>query len=204
MVPEPLNPYASPTLPAELPPNYEQRTIVGQFVVDELTQRDAARGYRLRHVFWLASTLGAIPVTVVAMILMAGLFMAGPDPQWIATAVVYGFIVGSFATVGLHVALDWSIFFHNLRQLRRHAVLGAVGPWQVMIDEEKITIATSRGQQAWPLEHVRRMELNQRPIVLWLEPDVAVALPKYGDYGEDDYPAVRKTLRRRITHVGGW
>jgi hypothetical protein len=47
------------------------------------------------------------------------------------------------------------------------------------------------------------MELTNRPIVLWLERDLAIALPKHGDYGEDDYAAVRKTLRQRITHIGG-
>ncbi len=198
-----LNPYASPQLPPAGNSIDERRTIVGSFVVDELTQRDAARGYRLKHVFWLASSLVALPIVMLTMIFV-------PQAVWNRGSVelqlmlsAAAFIVGSCATIGLHIALDWSIFWHNLRQLQRHPIAGAVGPWQVQINEQSISIATQRGQQTWPLAEARRMELNQRPIVIWLEPDLAIALPKHGDYLEDDYAAVRKTLRHRIGHIGG-
>jgi hypothetical protein len=62
-----LNPYASPQIPTQTDPNYEQRTICGRFVVDELTQRDAARGYQLRHVGWLVSSLLALPAILLAV-----------------------------------------------------------------------------------------------------------------------------------------
>lgn len=190
-----LNPYASPQLPTAGDSVDERRTIVGSFVVDELTQRDAARGYRLKHVFWLAATLVAVPMGMLLFYAIFGL----AEVEMLGAIV--GFIVGSCATIGLHIALDWSIFWHNLRQLQRHPIAGALGPWQVQIDEQQISIATQRGQQTWPLTKTRRMELNQRPIVLWLEPDLAIALPKHGDYVEDDYAAVRKTLRNRIVHI---
>lgn len=193
-----LNPYASPELPSTPDPAYEHRTIHASFVMDEATQRDAARGYQMRHVFWLGSSL--IPM----LILMAlPYFLWNGDIQVLVMAGVMGFIVGSCATIGMHVALDWSIFWHNLRMLRRHPVLGALGNWHVQIDEEMISIATDLGQQSWSLDRVRRMELNRRPIVLWLERDLAIALAKHGDYGEDDYSAMRTTVRRRIAHIGG-
>jgi hypothetical protein len=40
-------------------------------------------------------------------------------------------------------------------------------------------------------------------MVMWLEREASIALPKDGDYFEDDYAAVRKTLRHRVMHVGG-
>jgi hypothetical protein len=192
-----LNPYASPQLPTEADPAYEGRTIRGSFVVDDALQREAARGYQMRHVLWLVlSLLPMLALLPVPLLLWRG------DPQLLAMGTVALFTIGSCATIGLHVALDWSIFWHNLRQLRRHPVLGAAGTWQFQIDEESISIATERGQQTWPLEEVRRIELTHRPIVLWLERDLAIALPRHGDYGEDDYASVRKSLRQRITHIG--
>lgn len=199
MASDTLNPYASPTVPTEPGPDYEHRTLFASFEVDELVQRDAARGYRPRHVFMLVATLLAIPLAVGATFFLVQL----QSLQGWATAVIYGFIVGSVAAVGLHVAIDWSIFYHNQRQLRRHPILGAMGPWRLRIDEERIFIATSRGQQEWQLADVRRIDFGGRPIVLWLERDLAIALPKHGDYFEDDYAAVCKTLYRRITHVFG-
>lgn len=190
-----LNPYASPAVPSE-PGLDEHRTIVAAFEVDELVQRDAARGYRIRHALILASTLLTIPLCM----LVSWPFF-GMGRWW--EAVIYGFAIGAAVTIGLHIALDWLIFFHNLRQLRQHPILGFVGHWQVQIDERRLIVANVRGQQEWPLDAVRRMELNARPIVLWLEPDLAIALPKHGDYFEDDYATVRKTIRRRILHIGG-
>ena len=193
------NPYASPTIAVERDPQYERRTIRGTFVMDELTQRDSARGYQLRHVAWLASSLAAIPAILLVVIQFTSL----ADPQGLAIAVLTSFITGSCIAVAIHVVIDWSIFWHNLRQLREHPILGATGPWLVLVDEATISITTGRGQQSWPLATARRMELNRRPIVLWLERDLAVALPLHGDYQEDDYAAVRGTLRQRITHIGG-
>lgn len=196
-----LNPYASPQIPAHADPANEHRTIRGSFVVDELTQRDAARGYRLRHVAWLGSSLFALPIPVI--LLVPFIFWQPQNFELAAAVLIGGFVLGACISVAVHVTLDWSIFWHNLRMLRRHPVLHAQGPWQVQIDEESISVATSLGQQTWPLAKVRRMELSQRPIVLWLEKDLAIALPKHGDYDEDDYASVRRTLRRRITHIGG-
>ncbi|WP_425617865.1 hypothetical protein NA78x_001555 [Anatilimnocola sp. NA78] len=192
------NPYASPQLPSAPDEGYERRTIVGTFTVDDLTQRDAARGYRIRHVLWLVASLWPLLV----MIPLPFLFWRG-DPTRMVIAMWVVFLIGALGTVGMHVSLDWSIFWHNLRQLRKHPVLGAQGPWQVTIDEQAIVIRTRKGEQQWPLKEVRRMELAQRPVVLWLEADLAIALPKHGDYGEDDYTAVCKTLRHRIPHIGG-
>lgn len=194
-----LNPYASPQIPTQPDPQYEQRTIRGSFVVDELTQRDAARGYQLRHVAWLGSSLLALPAILLALLP----FLPPTNREFGVLAMGVGFIVGACVSVAIHVTIDWSIFWHNLRQLQSHPVLGANGLWQVQIDEETVSIATQRGQQSWPLVKTRRMELNQRPIVLWLERDLAIALPKHGDYVEDDYSSIRKTLRQRIAHIGG-
>lgn len=193
-----LNPYASPQIPIQADPNYEHRTIRGSFVVDEATQRDAARGYQLRHVAWLGSSLLALPAILLAL----WPFLPPANVEFGVLAMGVGFIVGSCVSIAIHVTIDWSIFWHNLRQLRSHPILGVSGPWQVQIDEETISIATRRGQQSWPLHKTRRMELNRRPLVLWLERDLAIALPKHGDYVEDDYVAIRKTLRQRIKHIG--
>ena len=193
-----LNPYASPQLPSDPDEAYERRTIVGTFTVDELTQRDGARGYRIRHVLWLLASLWPL----LLMIPLPFLFWQG-DPTRLVIGMLAVFIIGSFVTIGLHVSVDWSIFWQNLRQMRKHAVVGAQGPWQIIIDEATITIRTRQGEQQWHLSEVRRMELANRPVVLWLEPDLAIAFPKHGDYGEDDYAAVRKTLRTRIPHIGG-
>ncbi|WP_254512090.1 hypothetical protein [Anatilimnocola floriformis] len=194
------NPYASPQIPQQEDPNFEHRTIRGNFVVDDLTQRDAARGYQLRHVAWLGSSLIAIPVIIVCAL---PFLPAGNNLDFIVLAIGVLFFIGAFASIAIHVSLDWSIFWHNLRQLRSHPILGTAGPWWIQIDEAAISIATARGQQSWPIETVRRMELNQRPIVIWLERDLAIALPKHGDYVEDDYAGVRRTLRQRIMHIGG-
>lgn len=194
MVNDVLNPYASPEVPSEPGPDYEQRTIFGSFEVDELVQRDAARGYQPRHVLMLVATLLAMPITVIVMY-----FLIEPQP-W-PVVIFCGFVVGAFAAVGLHMIIDWSIFFHNLFQLRRHPILGAKGLWRLRIDEHRITIATPRGQQEWPLSEVRRIEIGVRPVILWLEGDLAIALPKHGDYFEDDYGAVCRTLQRRVPHV---
>jgi len=194
MLNDTLNPYASPTVPSEPGPDYEHRTIVASIEVDELVQRDAARGYRIRHALILASTLLMIPLCML---------IAWPFRRQWWDAVIFGFFIGAAVTIGLHIALDWLIFFHNLRQLRQHPVLGFVGRWQVQIDEQRLIVANVRGQQEWPLGDVRRMELSSRPIVLWLERDLAIALPKHGEYFEDDYATVRKTLRQRIMHIGG-
>ena len=193
MVNDTLNPYASPAVPTEPGPEYEHRTLCASIEVDDELQRDAARGYRIRHALLLASTLLTIPLFSLPLLFFT---------DW-RYAIAGGFIGGAPVSIALHVVLDWSIFFHNLRQLRNHPVLGAVGTWRIQIDEERIIIATTRGQQEWLLDDVQRMELSQRPIVLWLERDLAIALPDDGDYFEDDYPAFRKTLRRRIMHVGG-
>ncbi|QDU25793.1 hypothetical protein ETAA8_08640 [Anatilimnocola aggregata] len=192
------NPYASPELPPERDELYERRTIVGHFSVDEFTQRDGARGYRIRHVIWLLASLWPLLVMIpLPLLLWRG------DPTRLVVGMLLVFVVGSFVTIGIHVSLDWSIFWHNLRQLRKHRVVGALGPWQVTIDEQTIHIRTRQGTEEWPLKHVRRMELAKRPVVLWLEHDLAIAIPKHGDYGEDDYAAVCKTLRSRIPHIGG-
>lgn len=193
-----LNPYASPQLPSDPDEAYERRTIVGTFTVDELTQRDGARGYRIRHVLWLLASLWPL----LLMIPLPFLFWQG-DPTRLVIGMLAVFIIGSFVTIGLHVSVDWSIFWHNLRQLRKHPVVGAQGPWNIRISEEFIIILTNQGAQFWPLQNVRRMELANRPVVLWLEADLAIAVPKHGDYGEDDYTAVCKTLRHRIPHIGG-
>ena len=194
---ESINPYASPR---ELPERNEssaRRTLVGTFTVDEATQRDAARGYRIRHVIWLVATV----LPLILLLPLPFLTWRG-DAEWLLTAMIVIFVVGSCATVGLHVAIDWSIFWHNLRQLQQHPVLGALGPWRVTIDEEEIQVTTGRGAGRWPLNQVRRMELSSRPVVLWLERDLAIALPKHGDYGEDDYTAVKQVLRQRVRHIG--
>lgn len=194
-----INPYASPQIPTQDDPNFEHRTINGSFVVDDLTQRDAARGYHLRHVGWLVSSLVAIP----AIVLCALPFLPWENMEFMVLAIGVLFFIGAFVSIAIHVSLDWSIFWHNLRQLRSHPILGTTGPWRIQIDEAAVAIATARGQQTWPLAKARRMELNQRPIVIWLESDLAIALPKHGDYDDDDYAGVRRTLRRRITHIGG-
>jgi hypothetical protein len=193
-----LNPYASPQIPED-DPGSEQRTIRGSFVVDDLTQRDAARGYQLRHVAWLGSSLVALPAIVFCVLP----FVPPTNREFSTLAIGACFIIGSCVSIAIHVSIDWSIFWHNLRQLRSHPILGSAGPWRIQIDEAAISIATTRGQQSWPIERARRIELNQRPIVIWLESDLAIALPKHGDYDEDDYAGVRRTLRRRITHIGG-
>src|SRR5688572_9183075 len=111
-----LNPYASPQIPTQTDPNYEQRTICGRFVVDELTQRDAARGYQLRHVGWLVSSLLALP----AILLAVWPFLPPTNVEFSVLAMGAGFIVGACISVAIHVTIDWSIFWHNLRQLRTH------------------------------------------------------------------------------------
>ena len=194
-----INPYASPQIPTQDDPTFEHRTIRGTFVVDELTQRDAARGYQLRHVAWLVSSLIALPAIIFCVLP----FLPSRNLEFGVLAVGVCFIIGAFVSVAIHISIDWSIFWHNLRQLRTHPILGTAGPWHIQIDEAAISIATARGQQSWPLEKARRMELSQRPIVIWLEKDLAIALPKHGDYDEDDYAGIRRTLRRRIMHIGG-
>lgn len=194
---ESLNPYASPRVPSQRNEAFEGRAIVGVFTVDAQTQRDAARGYQIRHVVWLVATL--LPLLV--MLPFPFLLWKG-NPVWLLYSMVGLFLIGSFATVGLHVAIDWSIFWHNLRQLQRHPILGALGPWRIAVDERTIQVSTQRGPQSWPLADVRRMELANRPLVLWLEPDLAIALPRHGDYGEDDYATVRAALRKRVAHIG--
>lgn len=193
MTNETLNPYASPAVPTEPGPEYEHRTLCASIEVDDELQRDAARGYRIRHALILASTLLTIPLLSLPLLFFT---------DW-RYAIAAGFIAGAPMSIVLHIALDWSIFFHNLRQLRNHPVLGGVGTWRIQIDEERIIVATSRGQQEWQLTGVRRIDFGGRPMVLWLERDLAIALPKHGDYFEDDYAAVCKTLYRRVTHVFG-
>jgi|GEM_PF-2724118 len=193
-----LNPYASPQIPADYDAELEQRPIRGNFVMDEVTQRDCARGYRVRHAIWLASSVIALPAILLSVLM----FLPPLHTDFSAKAVSVAFLVGGLASIAIHSSLDWYFFRQNLRQLQAHPILGAIGPWQIYLDDQVFSIATSRGQQAWPLAQMRRMELNQRPIVLWLERDLAVALPKHGDYDEHDYAAVRRVLQKRITYVG--
>ena len=192
MASDTLNPYASPTVPSGPGPEYEHRTLFASIAVDDLVLRDAARAYQIPDALLLAATLLTIPLFAIPLLLII---------DW-RYAIAGGFIGGAPVSIALHIALDWSIYFRNRRQLRNHPILGGVGSWRIQIDEERISIATSRGQQAWPLSSVRRMEISNRAMVLWLQRDLSIALPQDGDYFEDDYAAVRHTLRQRIMHVG--
>lgn len=191
-----INPYVSPRDAAEdaeqLPP---ERTVVARFAVGPAWRKEAARAYRLNHVWQLTASL--IPVLACM-----GLGIVLPGDIWDRVSRLWiGFGVGAVASVAVHVWRERAIFAGNRRRLAEHPVLGADGDWRLELDPAALRIATARGQYAAPLEDVRRFQLSGRPLVLWLPGDMPIILLREADYGDETYATVEQAVQARVKSI---
>lgn len=190
------NPYASPRDTAaddeQLAPH---RTVTARFAVGPAWRKEAARAYRLNHVWQLTASL--IPVLACM-----GLGIALPGDIWDRVARLWiGFGVGAVASVAVHVWRERAIFAGNRRRLAEHPVLGADGDWRLEIDPQTLRIATVRGQYEAPLANLRRFQLSGRPLVLWLPGEMPIVLPREADYGDETSATAERAVQARVKSI---
>ena len=194
-----FNPYASPLTPPERVENHDPRVLQGWFTADDTMQQFAAEQFRR----WQKKQAGfCVLPPVVAMIALQILMQVSAATEN-AVYMVVGFallIASAVGSIVLHFYLKRTAIDRNYAQQTAHPVVGANGLWQLTMDLNQITLHTPGGSQSWPAEQARYTAFPNKPLMLWLEPDLVIVLPANGDYGEDSYLSMGRTVCERVKH----
>lgn len=192
-----FNPYASPLTPPERVENHDPRVLQGWFTADDTMQQFAAEQFRRaqkKQFAWCA-----IPVIIAAIGLQFGLQLMLESPEYALIA-----LVALLGAAGASVLLLWYLRKRAIRQnyayQTAHPVVGANGLWQLTMDLHQITLHTPGGSQNWPAEQARYTAFPNKPLMLWLSPDLVIVLPANGDYGDDSYFSMGRTVCERVKH----
>lgn len=179
LVNEELNPYASPTNPEESETFELQRDIVLQYANNEMLQTFAALSTYGNSVIRGFCVIGLIAVGFFVGAWLGRFVESLPLSDAGIEAVRGGIIlVCVFGAAALQfLFINRFLAGRERRRIGRHPIVGVLGDWQLAVDHEHVTIENRGGRQSWPLAAIR-YEINDfnRPI-LWLEPDLPIALP---------------------------
>ena len=61
-------------------------------------------------------------------------------------------------------------------------MLGAVGPWELTVSREQVTLITPGGEQTWPLAAIAYHALEGQDTVIYVEPELPMVIPAQGKY----------------------
>lgn len=109
------------------------------------------------------------------------------------------FLLSAASSIAVYWFLKRRFIRRNLLHQNQHPIVGQQGKWQLTIDATNLTLQTAAGQQQWPLAEVTYHEFERRPIALFLEDDLAFALPPLGDYVDDKYHSFVTAMKLRIS-----
>lgn len=194
-----FNPYASPQTPPELVENHDPRVLQGWFHVDDTLQRENSQ--QLRR--WQKRQLGfcALPpvFAIIALQVLIQVAAVTDNPLYMFAGLLL-MAASVVAAIVLIIYLRRTAAERNYAHQRAHPVIGVDGLWQLTMDLNQITLHTPGGSQNWPAEQTRYTAFPNKPLFLWLEPDLVIALPENGEYGEDSYLSMGQTVCQRVKH----
>ncbi len=196
-----FNPYASPQTPPEQSPiNPDlERVLQGWFQVDDSLQRlnsEQLRRWQKRQQGFCAlpPVLGVIALQVLMQV------TAATENLFFMLAGFLLLIASAAAAIILNYHLKRTAAARNYAHQRSHPVVGVDGLWQLTMDLNQITLHTPGGSQQWPAGQARYTAFPDKPLMLWLEPDLVIALPENGDYGDDSYRSMGRVVCERVKH----
>jgi hypothetical protein len=181
-----LNPYAAPIIPTEIEPLDLNRECVLE------SEHTAAQQWSAAKVLADKSPLPMLSIFVMCgacFVCYCIMMIAMDHPQlaknpFLPMATFAGSLGIAVAAFGGHFLLIRVLALSERSRIRANAVVGSLGPWQLTINQQQLTIRSWGGEQSWPVRPMCYVVHDIRPPILWLEPKLPIELP-YSPLGRD-------------------